>query len=303
MNSFKALISNKLWKVSIVVLIGLCALFLGLGSEYNLMSKQTTMVLDYVFTLLFTVEIIFRILAADSLRSFLRIRDRGRNTNYFDADGLWNIFDLSLVVSSIVFLIIQFFISETSHVEIFFVARLLRVSRVLRLFGVHEDIKEIERKILSVLPTIGSFLVLLSAIVFTYAIIGSHLFGRCISCGKVIPGYFEDIGSSLQTVVQLLTMDGWGEIMEAVQIHSPIWGTIYFLSFIFLIGIVFLNIFVAVLVSNIEDSMEVKWKKKKRLNRLLNFENKIDSLEKEVLSTKEELNKRNEEILKLLKER
>ncbi len=302
MTKFKKVINSKPWKYSIVLLIGLCALFLAYErSEYNVMSKQTTLIIDYIFTFLFAVEIIIRIIAAESLKSFFKIRDKRQNSNYFDADGLWNIFDLSLVVASIASLIIQLFISETSHVEVFFVARLLRVSRVLRLFEVHDEIKKIERKILSVLPTIGSFLVLLGAIVFTYAIIGSHLFGNCTKCGSQIDGYFENIGTSLQTVVQLLTMDGWGEIMESVQQFSPVWGTIYFLSFIFLIGVVFLNIFVAVLVSNIEDSMEDKWKKKKRLNRLLHFENKIDSLEREVLSMKEEINKRNEEILKLLK--
>ena len=301
MKMYKNLIDSKPWKFSVVILIGLCALFLGLERSSNsLMSKQTIMILDYIFTLLFTAEIIIRILAANNLKSFFKVRDKEQNTNYFDADGLWNIFDLSLVEASIVSFIIQYFMNQSSHVEIFFVARLLRVSRVLRLFEVHEEIKRIERKILSVLPTIGSFLVLLSAIVFTYAIIGSHLFGECISCGKNIAGSFEDIGSSLQTVVLLLTMDGWGEIMTEVQLHSPILGTMYFVSFIFLIGVVFLNIFIAVLVSNIEDSMEVKWKKKKRLNRILSFENKIDSLENEVKTMKDDLQQQNQEIIRLL---
>src|SRR5690606_8899201 len=106
----------------------------------------------------FTAEISIRMLAAKNVKTFFKIRDKQDNPNYFDADGLWNIFDFALVLGSIASLVIQLFVNESSHIELFFVARLLRISRVLRLLEVHEEIKRIERKILSVLPTIASFL-------------------------------------------------------------------------------------------------------------------------------------------------
>lgn len=297
MISYNSIIKSTEWKAAVVILITLCALFLGFEkSDYNQMSKHTTLIIDYIFTMLFTVEIAIRMLAAKDVKAFFKIRDKQDNPNYFDADGLWNIFDFALVVGSIASIVIQLFMNESSHIEIFFVARLLRVGRVLRLLEVHEEIKKIERKILSVLPTIASFLVLFGAIIFTYAIIGSHLFGECNKCGNMISNSFADIGSSLLTVVQLITLDGWSEIMKEVQKHSPILGTIYFLSFIFLIGIVFLNIFMAVLVNRMENNLEEKDNSESR-----KMESKINSLENEIRAMKLESKTRDDEIIRLLK--
>ena len=60
---------------------------------------------------------------------------------------------------------------------------------------------------------------------------------------------------SLLTLFQILTLEGWIEVMYAVTPVNPLYG-IYFISFIVIGTFIIINIFVAVIVRKSEGSVQ-----------------------------------------------
>ena len=69
-----------------------------------------------------------------------------------------------------------FFIHLFKHPEIVTLFRVVRVFRIIRIFEIHKSLKQTERKIMSVIPTVMVFAILLAFIHFVYAIIGCNLY-------------------------------------------------------------------------------------------------------------------------------
>jgi preprotein translocase subunit SecF len=75
----------------------------------------------------------------------------------------------------------------------------------------------------------GHVILLMSIILYIYAVTGFHLFN------ENDPENWGTLGSALLTLFQLVTLEGWVDVMDAVQDENP-WAWVYFLTFI-LIGI------------------------------------------------------------------
>lgn len=163
--------------------------------------------------------------------------------------GFWNWFDFSIVVLSVVSMLSHIF----DHPEFLIISRLFRVLRVLRLLDMSESLKAVERKIISIIPTIFSFGLLLAILLYIYSIIGIYLFGP-INFGKAD---FTSITSAFMSLFKVMTLDSWSEIMDAVSAQAPIpWlAKVYFISFVILTAIVSFNVFVAVLTSQVYDQL------------------------------------------------
>ena len=82
---------------------------------------------------------------------------------------------------------------------------------------------------------------LLFIILYIYATIGSILFS------SNIPERWGDVGVSMITLFQVLTLSSWEKVMLPLQ-DVYWWAWIYFLSFIIICGITMLNLLIAVLV-------------------------------------------------------
>jgi voltage-gated sodium channel len=87
----------------------------------------------------------------------------------------------------------------------------------------------------------------MSIIFYIYAVTGYHLFH------ERDPEHWGTLGSALLTLFGIVTLEGWIEVMEAaMEAHS--WSWIYFVSFVLIGTFVMLNLFIAVVINNLEAS-------------------------------------------------
>ena len=63
--------------------------------------------------------------------------------------------------------------------------------------------------------------------------------------------HWESLGAALLTLFQMLTLEGWVEIQAAVLERFP-WAWIYFSSFVLVAVFVVVNLFIAVVINNLE---------------------------------------------------
>ena len=97
------------------------------------------------------------------------------------------------------------------------------------------------------IPSMGHVILLMSVIFYIYAVTGYHLFGA------VDPEHWGTLGASLLTLFQMVTLEGWVDVMNAaMEAHALAW--IYFVSFVLIGTFVVLNLFIAVVINNLEQS-------------------------------------------------
>jgi voltage-gated sodium channel len=269
--------------VSVVII--LCSITLGVETFYP--EHQVVFdVLDILFTAFFTFEIITRLIAEKNPIQFFKLFSFKNKEIVVDEDGVWNWFDFTIVVVSIVSLFGHLF----EHPEFLVVSRLFRVLRVLRLLEVSTELKAVERKIVSIVPTIFSFALLLGILLYIYSIIGIYLFSH----HQYQNADFTTLGHAFITLFQLMTLDGWSDMMySASASYNDSWLIkSYFVSFVILTAIVSFNVFVAVLTSQVHEKVVEDQKMNKK---------QIAQLEDDVLETGEEVQAGFKEVLNELK--
>jgi voltage-gated sodium channel len=221
---------------------------------------------DYLFLAFFTFEIVLRILAEDHPLDyfilFTRKKEIVQGTQktkiVFTEHGFWNYFDFLLIALSLGGLITQIFF----HPSIIQVGRLFRIFRIIRLLEVSDHLKEVEQRIVSIIPTVFSFVVLLLILTYIYAILGMYMYGGQVfaSCD------FSSMIDSFVTLFQIMTLDNWSDVMDDLKTHSlvypPFVAQLYFVSFVVLTSIVTFNVFIAVMTSQVQDRMEKDIEKK-----------------------------------------
>lgn len=269
--------------VSVVII--LCSITLGVETFYP-EHQNLFDVLDVLFTSFFTVEIIIRLIAEKNPIQFFKLFSFKNKKIVIDEDGVWNWFDFTIVVVSVVSLFGHLF----EHPEFLVVSRLFRVLRVLRLLEVSTELKAVERKIVSIVPTIFSFALLLGILLYIYSIIGIYLFSH----HQYQNADFTTLGHAFITLFQLMTLDGWSDMMySASASYNDSWLIkSYFVSFVILTAIVSFNVFVAVLTSQVHEKVVEDQKMNKK---------QITQLEDEVLETGEEVQAGFKEVLNELK--
>lgn len=95
------------------------------------------------------------------------------------------------------------------------------------------------------IPSMGHVIVLLSLLLYVYAVLGFHFFRQAD------PVHWGSLGVALLTLFQMLTLEGWVEIQGAV-IGTYAWAWIYLSSFVFVAVFVVVNLFIAVVLNNLE---------------------------------------------------
>jgi voltage-gated sodium channel len=128
------------------------------------------------------------------------------------------------------------------------IARLVRLLRITRLVTKSIELRAIVSTLIRSIPSIFNILVLLSILFFIYAIVGYHLFRN------VDPQHWSSFPTSLITLFQIITLEGWVNIMEAVLTNiGPIYW-IYFASFIVIGTFIIINLFISVIVRKSEEA-------------------------------------------------
>ena len=154
---------------------------------------------------------------------------------YF-GDG-WNLFDFSVILLSL--------IPATGDLAL--IARLARLMRVLRLISSIPKLRLIVETLMRSIPSMGHVMLLMSIIFYVYAIAGYHLFFRHD------PEHWGSLGLSMLTLFRVVTLEDWTDIMyTALELYS--WAWVYFVSFIFVGTFVIINLFIAVVLNNLEEA-------------------------------------------------
>src|SRR5688572_2644519 len=123
----------------------------------------------------------------------------------------WNLFDFSIIVLSLI----------PATGEFALVARLIRILRVLRLVSAVPQLRLIVATLVRSIPSMGHVILLMSVIFYIYAVTGYHLFR------EQDPAHWSTLGAALLTLFQMVTLEGWVEVMEAaLQAHW--WAWVYF---------------------------------------------------------------------------
>ena len=160
-----------------------------------------------------------------------------RADRYF-RDG-WNIFDFSIIVFSL--------IPATGGFAV--IARLARLMRLLRLVSAVPELRLIVATLVRSIPSMLHIVALMSLMVYIYAIIGYQLFH------EHDPEHWRNLGISLLSLFRVVTLEDWTDIMyKAMELHPLAW--IYFVSFVVLGTFVVINLFIAVVINNLDEAKQ-----------------------------------------------
>jgi len=154
---------------------------------------------------------------------------------YFQ-DG-WNVFDFSVIVFSL--------IPITG--EYAMIARLARLLRVVRLISTIPELRLIVSTLVRSIPSMGHVMLLMGVIFYIYAVTGYQLFH------EHDPLHWRSLGISLLSLFRVVTLEDWTDIMyTAMEFHYLAW--IYFVSFVILGTFVVINLFIAVVINNLDEA-------------------------------------------------
>ncbi|XP_077123184.1 voltage-dependent L-type calcium channel subunit alpha-1C isoform X8 [Ranitomeya variabilis] len=242
---------------------------------------------DYVFTSIFTLEIILKMTAYGAFLhkgSFCR--------NYF------NILDLLVVSVSLISFGIQ-----SSAINVVKILRVLRVLRPLRAINRAKGLKHVVQCVFVAIRTIGNIVIVTTLLQFMFACIGVQLFkGKLYSCsdsskiteaeckGKYITYKdgdvsqpmiqernwenskfdFDNVLDAMMALFTVSTFEGWPELLyRAIDSHTedigPIYNhrveiSIFFIIYIIIIAFFMMNIFVGFVIVTFQEQGEQEYK-------------------------------------------
>ncbi len=199
-------------------------------------AETSTVVMSHAGHALYWVnQIILAIFVAEVL---LKLWAVWPNVGRYFRDG-WNLFDFSIVVVSL--------IPATGSFAT--VARLLRLLRVLRLVSAIPELRLIVSTLIRSIPSMGHVVVLMSILFYIYGVAGYHLFH------EHDPTHWKTLGLSLLTLFRVVTLEDWTDVMyTAMELHPLAW--IYFVSFVILGTFVVINLFIAVVLNNLDEAKQ-----------------------------------------------
>jgi len=227
--------------------------------------STVTEAINYVFTGIFTLEAIIKIIALD--------------VRYFK-DG-WNVFDFVIVFGSLLSILLTF-VSSINLGGATSILRAFRVSRIFRLVNRAKRLKIVFNTFIVSLPAMANVGGLLFLLLYLYSVLGVYLFSEVTLNGFFTANQnFSNFTSAFLTMFVVATGDGWGYIMNAamvtndlmtVCIESPTyqdyvnngyetigcgnaWGAyLFFYSYYLLVALIFLNLFIAIILDGYQET-------------------------------------------------
>ena len=221
---FEAIRSNKAFELFVVGVIIFSALVIGVRT-YPIPDavSQLVAVLDWVITFIFLAEISIRFIAEPVKRDFFK--------------KLWNLFDTTIVIVSLI---------PVEDSEIAVLGRLIRIFRVLRMVSIIPELRMLLNSLLKALPRLGYVMLLMFIIFYIYAAVGSTFFA------EVNPVLWGDIAVSLLTLFRVMTFEDWTDVMyETMAVYPFSW--VFYLTFIFFTAFAFLNMVIGIVVNVLEE--------------------------------------------------
>lgn len=155
-----------------------------------------------------------------------------------------NVFDF--LVASFLIIGLTVYLPAADYAVIIMWARLLRL---LRSLAIVQGMRLLLTVLFRSVRSVASVALLTGAIIYAYALVGIILFQESD------PSRWGDLGAAASTLFQILTLDNWAEIMRSANDSAP-FAWVYFLSFVIISGFVVTNIFIAMVIKNLDDYQE-----------------------------------------------
>lgn len=208
----------------IYVVIVLNAISLGLGTyDWSESVDKAITVADDVFLGIFVLELAIRIAAF------------GRRPQDFFKDG-WNLFDFIVIGAA-------FIPGLRDNATLL---RLVRLLRVVRLVSVMPDLRILVRAMARSIPPIASLVVLTLLLMYVYGMVGWILFH------EELPDDWGNIGQSMLSLFQVLTLENWPAYLEEGQaVHPESW--IFFVSYVLIASFLVINVLIAIIINSMEE--------------------------------------------------
>ena len=215
---FQRIDKSKIFQSFVIAVIVISALTVG-AHTYTLHPTAEFILhwMDIGITAFFLIELVIRYIASKGIKDFF---SKG-----------WNIFDFIIVVGSL----------YPAAGSTIFIARLLRIFRVLRLVSMIPELRLLVNSLLKAIPQMGYIALLMFVIFYIYAAMGSMLFA------EINPVLWGDVSISMLTLFRIATFEDWTDVMyETMTVYNLSW--IFYLTFIFLTAFVFLNMMVGAIL-------------------------------------------------------
>merc|ERR1719148_584570 len=124
-------------------------------------------------------------------------------------------FDLIIILSSWVFGGVQ-------------IIRAFRIFRAFRLITRVKVMRNLILALVNVMPRMAAIGLMLCLIFYIFAVMFTQLYSTAVPDGDI---YFGNIGLTLLTLFQLMTLDGWAAIARIMMINNK-YAWIYFFAFV-----------------------------------------------------------------------
>lgn len=225
----RTIVDSSLFDQVIIAVIVINAATLGLEASSTAATARYATVLDIAELAALSVFVVE-----------LGLRIYAHGLDYFRRP--WNWFDVLLVA-----------ISFLPSFETVLALRALRILRSFRLVSLVPSMRRVVSGLVRAIPGLASILFLLLLILYTFAVISTRLFG------SISPEYFGTLGTSLFTLFQLMTTEGWPDVAASVMSKQP-WAWVFFVVYIVGTAFVLLNLVIGVIVSAMEKGVsEGRW--------------------------------------------
>ena len=222
------------WIITGVILLQAIVLALEATPQMHSFGREGELLEARIFSLTQALVVTVFIIEAS-----LRLTARYPKPLSYFRDG-WNCFDFAIIILSL-----MPFTGGFSTV-----ARLVRLLRITRLITKSTELRAIVSTLVRSIPSIFNILILLSILFFIYAIVGYHLFSN------VDPQHWSSFPTSATTLFQIITLEGWVDVMEPIVSNlGPIYW-LYFASFILVGTFIVINLFISVIVRKSEEAYE-----------------------------------------------
>lgn len=214
-------IESKPVQSFIIFLIVINAIILGMETVPSIMSTHGGLLhaVDAIILSVFVIEITIKIVAY--------------RFGFFKS--AWNIFDFIVVGIAL--------IPASGPLA---VLRALRVLRVLRLISMLPQLRLVVEALLKAIPGISSVFALMIVLFYVFAVMATTMFG------SQFPEWFGDIGKSMYTLFQIMTLESWsmGIVRPVMDQYPYAWS--FFVPFILIATFTMLNLFIGIIVNTMQ---------------------------------------------------
>jgi len=263
------MVQHRFFEYFIVVVILLSAALIGMETSSELMSMYGDWINwgNHLVLLIFIVEAAIKIYAVSPTVS-----------NYF-RDG-WNVFDFTIILLALI----------PATGELAMLARVARLLRVLRLISAIPELRLIVATLMKSIPSMGNIMLLMGVIFYIYAVAGQQLFH------EHDPKHWDNLGISLLTLFRIVTLEDWTDVMYTAMEMNP-YSWIYFVSFVVMGTFVIINLFIAVVLNNLDEAKAERLKEMRQPPTRDCLMKELEQTQKALEQLREQLSDANPKVL------